>query len=190
VFRTAAVPEGDNLSRRRFFCWRRFELQACLNTPPQGVVDDPKVRDILGQVGVGTCVATERLAGHRILSIEASAPHNAADIQLVAEQSVATFGPAEDGCIVPPTTTRTGDALRVERLRNLAGAGAGRVILKDAAHDHRSILVDGPQAAVEIPVIGQFAHHAIAVGRTACETAGINAPLQATPRFCCEVFEI
>ncbi len=185
--RPTAIPKAGIRAGRAGWGCNTLGLHPVLNALPQRVVDNAQVRDRGGDDVVVLDIATHRSAGGGILGTCPAAPHQAADIELVAQQPVATLRPTADRRVIPDAATRTGNGLGVQLTGNAARAAAAGIGLEDAPHDGCLAVINSPQTAIDFTIIAQLADHLIAKGRRASAPAGPDAALESAPGLVGEV---
>ena len=135
-----------------------FASETVLGDLPEGWVDDREVGDGMGdQFGFGVGLA-HAAAGERLLGVTAAVPDQPAGIEGIAQQAIIAARPAADGRIIPDRPAGAGDALRVERLSDVARRAAGQELGEDAAHDggHQRLVGGALDDRARDGVVGEF----------------------------------
>src|SRR5271154_454529 len=92
--------------------------QPVLGLLPGRIVDDPEIRD-LGDEPVGLGIEPgDALAGAGVLHVLQSVPDQAADVELVVQDSGAAQGMAPDRGVAPGPAPGPGDLVGVEAMGN------------------------------------------------------------------------
>ena len=90
--------------------------EARLHTAPQLLIDDPQMRHLLGHPLLRRVHAGDAFARGRVLDEAHAVPHQAADIQLVAQDAGAARGMATDGGVTPGAALGAGEGFGIQCL--------------------------------------------------------------------------
>ena len=130
-----------------------------------------------------------RLSGLRVLDEALPVPDQAADVQLVVEETGAAGAVAADGAVAPALAARAGDSLHVQPLGDRLGRAAGGEFGEDPPHDRGLLRHDAP-LAVDRPIGTQLAHYRIAVAEPAGAAVGPHSAFQPAPGLLRQILEV
>jgi hypothetical protein len=95
-------------------------LLPCLHGLPELIVDDAQLRHLGDHPGARGIEARHALAGAWVLHVAQSVPHQAADVELIIEETGPAVGMTSDGGLAPHVTPGSWDPLGVELAHDLA----------------------------------------------------------------------
>src|SRR5271155_2593760 len=148
-------------------------LLSNLDLRPEGIVDDPQVRDGNLFTLVNRVRASHTTPGARVFDIGAPVPFQRPNIDRVVQDTRAAIRLASDRRVAPLPAAGTGNTFVVELLGNRLRAFAGSIIAEDPPNDLGLVGVDRADALLS-GVVCRW--DIVAKGQAAAATTLQNAP--------------